>query len=169
MDCKYIGIGAMPRKYWDAWWLPHFAEDFKKAADTIRDSGKLLMYHNHHLEFERYQGKRILEQLTDAFAPDELGFTLDTYWVQEAGADVVSVINELAGRVPCVHLKDMAVVNHQKVMAPVLAGNMPFPQILDALQKANCEHLLVEQDSCIGSPFDALETSYQNLAKLGYR
>ena len=68
------------------------------------------MYHNHHMEFARTgEGREIyLERFLRDFAPEELGFTLDTYWVQAGGGDPVQWLNRLAGRVPCVHLKDMA-------------------------------------------------------------
>lgn len=169
MGCQYVGIGMMPRKYLNEWWLPNFTKDFKEAAKKIAAAGKLLMYHNHYFEFERFGQERVLDYLLEAFAPDELGFTLDTYWVQEAGADVVQVIQQLDGRLPCVHLKDMAVVDQKKVMAPVYAGNMNFDAILPALEQAGTKHLLVEQDTCIGSPFDSLAVSYENLAARGYR
>ena len=29
--------------------------------------------------------------------------------------------------------------------------------------------MMVEQDSCDGSPFDCLQTSYENLKKAGFR
>ncbi len=106
MGCRYIGIGAMPDRYRAPEWLAHFAEDFREPARKIADAGKLLMYHNHNFEFRRIQAegeaqeKRIIEYLCDWFGPRELGFTLDTYWVQAAGADVCQWIGLLAGRNP---------------------------------------------------------------------
>lgn len=73
-------------------------------------------------------------------------------------------------RIPCVHLKDMKVKNWQPVMAPVMEGNLNFSAIFHALETSNCKYMLVEQDDCYGeSPFDCLKTSYENLAKAGYR
>ncbi len=67
------------------------------------------------------------------------------------------------------HLKDMAVHGMTQVMAPVGEGNLKFPAILDACEKAQTEWLLVEQDTCEGDPFASLDASYQYLRKLGYR
>ena len=53
-------------------------------------------------------------------------------------------------------------------MAPVMEGNLNFPGILKSLEETCCEYLLVEQDTCQGSPFDCLETSYRNLKNAGY-
>lgn len=175
LGCKYIGLGAMPDKYRTPEWLAHFADDFKEPAKKIAAAGKLMMYHNHNFEFRKFhaegaaQEKRMIEYLMEWFAPDELGFTLDTYWVQAAGADVCQWIRLLGDRIPCVHLKDMAMTAEGPVMAPVMEGNLNFDGILKELERTDCEYLLVEQDVCQGSPFDCLKTSYDNLAAAGYR
>ncbi len=169
MGCEYIGIGMMPKKYCSPEWLPHFAEDYKEPAKKIAAAGKLLMYHNHNIEFQKFGGKLVLETLMESFAPEELGFTLDTYWVQMGGADVCDWLTRLKGRTPCVHLKDMAVRGWDPIMAPVMEGNLDFRKILRTLEElGGVKHLLVEQDICEGSPFDCLKTSYDNLHRLGY-
>lgn len=178
MGCKYIGLGCMPEKYQSPQWLYHFAEDFKEPAEKIAAAGKLLMYHNHALEFRKFAAenapdaapdKRVIEYLTEWFSAKELGFTLDTYWVQAAGGDVCEWIRTLKDRIPCVHLKDMEVTENGPVMAPVMEGNLNFAAILKELENTCCEYLLVEQDVCRTSPFDCLKKSYDNLAAAGYR
>lgn len=168
LGCKYIGIGAMPEKYRDSIWISQFKKDFGEAAKKIAASGKLLMYHNHNFEFQKFNGKRIIETLMEDFAPDELGFTLDTFWVQAAGADIMDWLDILGDRIPCVHYKDMDVEGFQHIMAPCMEGNINFAKITDKLLEiGKTEHVLVEQDICKGSPFDCLETSYKNLMGLG--
>lgn len=170
LNCKYIGLGAMPDRYRSSEWISHFVKDFKAPAKKLAAAGKLLMYHNHHFEFEKQNGKRIMETLMADFTAEEMGFTLDTYWVQAAGGDVVQWLETLGDRIPCVHLKDMDVVNGTTVMAPVGEGNMNFDAILRTLKKIDkTEHLLVEQDTCLESPFVCLEKSYQYLAAKGFR
>lgn len=175
MGCRYIGLGAMPEKYRAPEWIGYFAEDFREPAKKIAAAGKLLMYHNHNFEFRRMKAegdetaKRMMEYLMEWFPPQELGFTLDTYWVQAGGADVCQWIRLLADRIPCVHLKDMAMGAEGAVMAPVMEGNLDFAGILKALEGTSCQYLLVEQDICQGSPFQCLKQSYDNLAAAGYR
>lgn len=170
LGCRYIGLGAMPEKYRDATFYPQFVKDYGRAARKIAKSGMLLMYHNHNFEFERLGGKRLIARLAEDFAPEEMGFTLDTYWVQAAGADVIDWIKRLAGRMPCVHLKDMDVRGFRQVMAPVLEGNLNFAGILKQLEdQGGTDYLLVEQDECEESPFVCLKKSYDNLHALGYR
>jgi sugar phosphate isomerase/epimerase len=169
MGSKYIGLGSMPDKYRNPEWIEHFAEDYREAAIKIKNAGMLFMYHNHNFEFEKVNGKYYMEYLMEGFASEEMGFTLDTYWLQAAGLDVCQWIERLKNRIPCVHLKDMAILRHEAVMAPVLEGNMNFERILKTLKDTNCEYLLVEQDVCQESPFECLRKSYQNLSSLEYR
>lgn len=169
LGCKYIGLGSMPDKYRNPEWIEHFISDYKEAAITIKNAGMQFMYHNHNFEFEKVKGKYYMEYLTEGFTPEELGFTLDTYWLQAAGLDVCQWIDRLKNRIPCVHLKDMAMLRHEAVMAPVFEGNMNFKNILETLKESNCEYLLVEQDICQESPFECLRKSYQNLSSRGYR
>lgn len=171
MGCRYVGIGMMPPKYQTDEWIDRFAKDFITPAKRLRDAGKRLMYHNHNLEWTRLKdGRRIIDVLLDAFPEDLLGFTLDTYWVQAAGADIFDWIRILQDRIPCVHLKDMAVRGFEQRMAVVGEGNMNFPRILETLkQLKKTEYILVEQDNCYGeSPFDCLQRSYKNITEMGF-
>ena len=64
----------------------------------------------------------------------------------------------------------MQIKGWNQIMAPVMEGNLNFPAIFNELENSCCEYMLVEQDICTqGSPFECLKTSYDNLAKAGYR
>jgi sugar phosphate isomerase/epimerase len=171
MGCDYIGIGMMPDRYRCDAWLDQFAVDYLPAARKIAAAGKLLMYHKHEFEFSKINGVRVMDYLFESFAPSEMGFTIDTYWMQAGGADICDWIEKLKGRIPCVHLKDMDVLPDRKVvMAPIMEGNINFHKILGALKAdGGVKYLLIEQDDCLESPFVCLEKSYGNLSALGYR
>lgn len=171
LGCKYIGIGAMPDRYRSADWIDRFSVDFSAPAKAIANAGKLLMYHNHNFEWEKLpSGKTIMDVLLEAMPAELMGVTLDTYWVQAAGADICDWINKLQDRIPCVHLKDMAVKGYEQRMAAVGEGNIDFVKIIKLLTRlGKTEHLLVEQDNCYGdSPFDCLKRSFDYLKGLGY-
>ena len=164
-DCRYIGIGSMPggTDCYDT-----FVGQFKPAARAIAGKGCLLMYHNHNFEFVKVDRRNYLERLAEDFTPEEMGFTLDTYWVQAAGGDPAQWLRRLSGRVPCVHCKDMVYRDGGVRFAPVGGGNMNFDAILDACRDAGTEYLLVEQDVCYGEdPFVCLKRSYEFLTARG--
>lgn len=171
LGCDHIGIGLMADKYRTAEWIDQFAKDFIVPAQKMKAAGKRLMYHNHNLEWERLRdGRRIIDVLLEQMPADLMGFTLDTYWLQAAGCDVISWLEKLQDRIPCVHLKDMAVQGWNTRLAAVGEGNMDFPHILAKLKEmGKTQYLLVEQDDCYGeSPFDCLKRSYDNIRKMGY-
>lgn len=170
LGCDYIGLGGMPTKYQTPWWIENFKADFTEPAKKISASGKLFMYHNHAFEFVKFNGKRMLETLMEQFSPDEMGFTLDTYWVQAAGGDVCYWLEQLKGRTPCIHLKDMTPIANAPKMAPVGEGNMNFPAILKKVEElGGIEYALVEQDECQENPFVCLEKSYKNCVAMGLK
>lgn len=169
LGADYVGIGSLPKNYSrDPDGMRRFWADYQAAAVRLAAAGIPLQYHNHHFELERFSGRTLLDLLADMAAPDQLGFIIDTYWLQYAGADAAEIIRALTGRVPVVHLKDMAVSDGKQVMAAVLSGNMNFQAILDACAESGTKWLMIEQDTCPGSPLESLAESYHNLHDLGF-
>jgi len=162
-DCGYVGIG---------WYdllnkgSESFIGTFMPAAKKIAESGLRLSYHNHDFEFAKSaNGRLYFDELIEAFDPDILKFTLDTYWVQAGGADPIEWIKKLRGRTPCVHFKDMA---FGKKMAAIGVGNMNFNGIIDACIDCGVDYAFVEQDDCYGEdPFECLKTSFEYLKAQG--
>ena len=171
MGCDYIGIGMMPERYRSPQTVRQFTADYSVPAKKMHDAGKLLSYHHHNLEWEKSDaGQTMLDIMLEGLPPELMGITLDTYWVQAAGADVCGTIKKLADRIPCVHLKDMSVKGFEQRMAVVGEGNLPFPEILKLLEElGKTKYLLVEQDNCYGEdPFACLERSFHYLKGRGY-
>ena len=156
--CSVVGIGSYNL---DACGVEGFAARFRPAARRLLERGCRLSYHNHDEEFKQEEGKTRLARLAELFSPEELAFTLDTYWVQAGGGDPIQWLRRLSGRVPCVHLKDMG---YGRRMAPVGEGNMNFTGILEACLASGVEYSLVEQDDCYGEdPFACLSRSFAYL------
>lgn len=169
--CDCVGLGMFRLDGEDpAGEYAEFLRLYKPVAQAIREEGLYFMYHNHDQEFRKSDGITLLERMARDFAPEEMGFTLDTFWIQAGGANPVDWIRRLAGRVPCIHLKDFAFGRggFSKNMAPVGEGNIDFAQVIRAAADAGTQYLLVEQDDCQGQdPFDCLARSYRNLRALG--
>ena len=151
--------------------LAPFIEQAKPMVKRVHELGGKVMYHNHDVEYYFGGERNMMERLSDAFDADELGFTLDTYWVQYSGHDPIKELERLSGRVDCIHLKDMELLPAgKKRFAPVGHGVMDFDAILAAAEKAGTKYAFVEQDDCFGEdPFDCLKKSYDFLASRGYR
>lgn len=169
---RCIGIGVNPRGVTPEG-LAAMERELRSAMRQIAASGHQFMYHNHHMEFARFDafgGKTFMEQLCETFTPEECGITLDTYWVQAGGADPAAWLRALKGRVPCVHFKDMVFSHTDNAvrMAAVGKGNMNYPAMISACEDAGVEYVLVEQDNCYDEdPFDCLKQSYEYLRAQG--
>ena len=165
--CPHIGLGWWafdPEKNmsYDQW-----METFPPIAKKIAAAGRLFMYHNHDQEFKKQDGKLILERLAEALSPEEMGFTLDTFWVQAGGGDPAQWLTKLSGRVPVIHLKDYA---YGRRMAVVGEGNLNFSRVFEKAEAAGTQFMLVEQDDCHGEdPFECLRRSYEYLRSWGFR
>ncbi len=160
--CKYIGLGSYDFGQGS---VQDFVRAYQPVAKGFKENGKYFMYHNHYAEFKKENGVYLLDQMASELAPEQMGFTLDTYWVQYGGCDPMEWIDKLRGRVPCIHLKDYA---FDAKMAVVGEGNLNFDRIIAAAEKAGAEFLLVEQDDCNGEdPIECLRRSYLNLKAMG--
>lgn len=170
LDCKYIGLGAMPGEFRSSGeGFREFARVMNPAAERIREAGRVFVYHMHNFEFARFGGKLGVEILMESLS-DAAQIEPDTYWIQAGGADVVRWLERLSARpMDVVHFKDMTVDagEFQPSMAEVGEGNLEWPAIIAACRKANVRWHIVEQDTCKRDPFDCLKTSLENLKKLG--
>lgn len=164
-DCKYVGLGYYKfdgtKENYDS-----FVGTYLPVAKKIAEGGRYFMYHNHASEFAKLGDKTILDRLFEDFSPEEMGFTVDAYWVQVGGANPADYIERFSGRVQCIHLKDYA---YGPKMAVVGEGNINFDRVFEKAKDAGTEYMFVEQDNCNGEdPFECLRRSYEFLKSRGF-
>ena len=163
--CRHVGLGSYPFR--EEGTPESFYNEYHPVAKALQENGKYFMYHNHDGEFKKMNGKTIMDHIAELFPADELGFTVDTFWVQAGGGDPAQWIEKLAGRVPCIHLKDFV---FGRKMAPVGEGNINFDRVFKKAEAAGTRFMLVEQDDCNGEdPFDCLKRSYDFLSSRGFK
>jgi sugar phosphate isomerase/epimerase len=163
--CKYTAIGSHKAGSKSEWL--QFAAEYSAVAAQYDKSGLHVGYHNHSHELAHYDGVPALQLLIDNLAKD-VWIELDTYWIVHGGGDPISWIGKVAKRIPCVHLKDMAVTTErEQLMAEVGEGNLNWPGILKACRKAGVKWFIVEQDTCQRDPLESLAISLRNLKGMG--
>lgn len=167
-DCKYIGLGSFKNVCAD---YALFKQQYAPVMQAFKEEGHLFMYHNHGAEFEKLpNGKPVIYDMRDTFSAEQMGFTLDTYWIQYGGMVPDRVIRDFKGRVPCMHVKDMGISGKEHKMLPIGSGTIDFEKVLSACEDAGTEYVLVEQDHCNGvDPFECLKMSYDYLKLLGLK
>ena len=192
LNCDMMRIGMLPFTCMGSYEKAvEFAKEAEKYAVMLKEEGIDLYYHNHHVEFTRYNGELLLDIMRE-HAP-HLGFELDIHWIHRGGMDPIKFIKKYAGSVRLLHLKDyrigelkvpegglnltdraqvaafMAQFTANVEFAEVGEGTLDIAGCIEAGLESGAEFFLVEQDNCYGrDPIDCLKTSRENLIKLGY-
>ena len=186
LHCVMLRIGMLPMTCMGN---REKALDFAKRADAmaekLKEHGIDLYYHNHHVEFVKYDGQYLLDIIRDNTRT--LGFELDIHWIHRGGENPVAFIRKYDGRIRLLHLKDYRIgevrmpegpFDAAKFMqafygivefAEVGEGTLPVKECIQAGLEGGSEYFLIEQDDTYGrDPFDSLRISRDNLIAMGY-
>jgi len=190
LDSKLLRIGMLPFPAMRSIGaVIDFAKQANEYAERLQEQGLGLYYHNHHIEFAKFDGKYMLDIIAEN--SPAMGMEIDVHWVQRGGLDPVRTLQKYAGRTAMVHLKDyrigqlpesafglldsgdimgfMSEFKNVVQFAEVGEGNLDFPSIIDASQAAGAQYMLVEQDELYGrTVWEALQTSHDNLVAMGH-
>jgi len=168
MNCPHIGLGARPgdqyANTYEGW--TDFIKKANEITAIIRAEGLNFSYHNHDFEFEQWKGVTAMDRLINE-APDML-FTLDTFWVQAGGANPLTYIRKLKGRIPVVHFKDFRIVDRARQFTEIGRGNLEWDEIIPLCEASGVKTAAIEQDSdWLVDPFDSLSISRKYLLTKG--
>lgn len=131
------------------------------SGRVLYDGGKVLTYHNHSIEFRRFDGRLMLDVIYGETDPRFLQGEIDTFWVQYGGGDPVEWCKRLKNRLPLLHMKDYATNEKgSHVFAEIGGGNLDWNRIVAAAERSGCRWFIVEQDTCPGDPFESLRMSF---------
>lgn len=172
-DCKYAGVGSMPKEYAAAGadGYKKFAVEASVVGEKLNAAGLQFIYHNHNFEFNRFgevgNTKSGMEILFDESDKKAFQFELDTYWIQAGGACPVKWIYKVKDRMKVVHFKDMAMDGREQLMTEIGEGNLDWAGIIKACDDIGVEWCPIEQDKCQRDEFESLEISLKNLKAMG--
>ncbi len=191
LDVDLLRIGMLPfDNMRNLETVLEFTREANEYAKRLKEHGINLYYHNHHVEFRKYDGKFMLDIIAEE-CPD-LGFELDLHWVQRGGANPIDMIQKYADRTELIHLKDyrvgeisdeaFAALDEGDIakfypqftniieFAELGQGSMDYKAIMEAaIEAGGVRYALVEQDMLYGrDPLDCLADSRDHLIELGY-
>ncbi|MCY4023055.1 MAG: sugar phosphate isomerase/epimerase [Anaerolineaceae bacterium] len=141
------------------------ADFFNETASTCRDRGLEFAYHIHGHEFVELDGRSGMDILFDRTEPGLVGFELDTYWVERAGADALTLFREYADRCTFIHFKD-AINRVDWHDTEIGAGIIDVPGILSAAADSAVRWFIVEQEAFTMPPMESVAISLANLRRL---
>lgn len=84
------------------------AEAYNLIGERLKKYGMSYLYHNHFQEFQKFDGKYVLDIMRENVDPSCVGFQLDTFWVMRGGADPIEILKRFGSAVKLVHQKDFA-------------------------------------------------------------
>lgn len=154
------------------------AAAYDQLGARCRAEGLVLCYHNHDHELRVFDGEHGLDILLENSDPAHLKSQLDVCWVRFGGVDPAGFIRKHAGRVPLVHLKDVARLepgcetghgSHETmIFTEVGTGIVDFEAVFAGAAETGAEWGTVEQDRMRHlSPWDSITCSYLNLKARG--
>ena len=150
LGTKYIGIGGLCNRFKSKDELIRHAHLFNEIGEKMAEHCYKFTYHNHSLEFQKYDGKTWYSYLMDIMDGRYTCLELDTYWAQHGGMDVCALLRKLAGKTEIIHLKDMAAHFAPDKENPDITeignGNLNFEDIIPLAESLRVEHFIVEQD-----------------------
>lgn len=145
---RAVGCETLVVPFLDA---DHFASEAAVAetAERLDDLARRLLaqdlrlcYHNHDHEFASLDEGDAFDRLVAE--TETVAFELDVGWVRAAGRDPVALLDELAGRVPLVHFKDV----HADRRGPTELGegDLDLDACARAAERAGAEWAIYEHD-----------------------
>lgn len=117
-----------------------------RFRERVEDAGLRFAWHNHEFEFMRFaDGSYGIEYLLD----EDIDFAIDLAWVHLAGEDPLRWLDRYAGRIPAVHIKDVAhpgTASDQMGFADVGQGVMDWNALWQALGDVGVPLRVAEHD-----------------------
>ncbi|MDX9909050.1 MAG: sugar phosphate isomerase/epimerase [Mariniphaga sp.] len=138
--------------YWP-WYgnVPFSLEDCKKSAARLNEVGALaknqglrFLWHNHDNEFREMEEGLPFDYLMENTDSKLVNCEMDIYWVKKGGADPLEVLKKYSGRIPVLHVKDMAPDGDFTCPG---RGIIDFGPIFREAKKQSIEHYIVERDN----------------------
>jgi sugar phosphate isomerase/epimerase len=149
------------------------AEILNKAGEQCRAAGFGMAYHNHHFEFQTFDGVVAYDELLRRTDPKLVSMQMDCFWVTFAGKEPVDYFQKFPGRFALLHIKDLKpgfTPSVEKVVgqpfAEVGRGVIDWHKIFAAAPQAGVKHYFVEQDRCDRPPLESIRISFEYLKNL---
>jgi len=172
LGCDFTALGAPPVQFRSQFAMKELAKRFNTMGKEFAKRGKMLAYHNHAFEFSRQGGDQVLlETFYQNTDPEFVKAELDVQWVARGGANPVTWIKKLAGRIHVIHFKDFTIVENEPTFCEIGQGNLEWPEIVKACRETKVRFFSIEQDQPFPGRdiFESMRISYDKMKELGFK
>ena len=131
-------------------------EVFNRAGAVLAKHGLKFFYHTHGYEFQPHGQGTLFDLLMAETKPEHVSYEMDVFWVVHPGQDPVKLLAKYGKRFELMHVKDMKkgvktgdLSGKSDVSNDVTlgTGQMNWPAILQAAEKAGVKYYLIEDES----------------------
>jgi sugar phosphate isomerase/epimerase len=161
-DAKALGV-----QYAGCAWITHTGtfdekqcrgaiEVFNRAGAILAKQGLKFFYHTHGYEFQPHGQGTLFDLLVGETKPQHVSYEMDVFWVVHPGQDPVKLLGKYGKRFELMHVKDMKkgvktgdLTGKSDVSNDVTlgTGQMNWPAILQAAEKAGVKYYFIEDES----------------------
>ncbi|MDE5670887.1 MAG: sugar phosphate isomerase/epimerase [Eubacterium sp.] len=135
------------------------AQRLNKAGEELKKNGINLLYHNHNIEFVRFdnqQGEYLqncpYSLLINETNEDFVNFEFDSYWACDAGINPLDIMKILSNRMRCYHITDRGSRLSAAALTPIIKndsmelgyGNMNIASLIETAKSCNTEAIILE-------------------------
>ena len=131
-------------------------EVFNRAGAVLAKQGLKFFYHTHGYEFQPHGQGTLFDLLMAETKPEHVSYEMDVFWVVHPGQDPVKLLAKYGKRWELMHVKDMKkgvktgdLTGKSDVSNDVTlgTGQMNWPAILQAAEKAGVKYYFIEDES----------------------
>jgi sugar phosphate isomerase/epimerase len=131
-------------------------EVFNRAGAILAKEGLKFFYHTHGYEFQPHGQGTLFDLLMAETKPEHVSYEMDVFWVVHPGQDPVKLLGKYGKRWELMHVKDMKkgvktgdLTGKSDVSNDVTlgTGQMNWPAILRAAEKAGVKYYFIEDES----------------------
>jgi sugar phosphate isomerase/epimerase len=149
------------------------AEQFNRIGEQTKKAGIQFGYHNHDLEFKKFDGVMGYDEILNKTDPKLVTLELDCGWMAVAGHDPAAYLRKYPTRYSMLHVKDE--LNLSKPTTSLLGasatelgrGKIDYKPIFEAAKGAHITHYFVEQEAFPDAPvFEAIKIDCDYLRNL---
>lgn len=140
--------------------VDHLVNVLNNAAIKAKKENIKIGYHNHDFEFNKLDGKYILDLIAEN-TNDNVILELDVFWVVFAGVDPIEYIKKWGSKIELIHMKQ---IDGNRANVDAADGIIDMKKIKEASKYA--KYFIVEHEEFDKPVWDSIKNDFDYLSRI---